>query len=303
MSTVLFSKSFLGKITAIIRKFWWAGVQDNITTPIAYRSWDNICQPRENGGLGIRDLHMVNKSLIIQAAWNIATQKNPMLSVVLKAKYHPHSSFWTANTMTSKSIFWSSILQVKKDLISNVALQLHASNTSIWSAPWCQIQENIHDHILLPVTQRPLPATVSQLWQLDSQTWNINYMSNIFDNTTVQAITTVTMVPSEENDILRWILSKDGKCTTKNIYRHLSRQAIIQLPQQGPSSITQHTNLVMQKIWRSQNLPPLITTITWRLIRRALATGESASRYSNQIDNLCFVCTAVEDDACWYFLA
>jgi hypothetical protein len=54
MSTVLFSKSFVGRITAIIRKFWWTGVQeDSPTSPIAYRSWHDICQPKENGGLGI----------------------------------------------------------------------------------------------------------------------------------------------------------------------------------------------------------------------------------------------------------
>ena len=94
MSTVLFSKTFVGKITAIIRKFWWTRVQeDNPTSPIAYRSWDDICQPKENGGLRIRDLYTANKSLLIQAAWNIATQKNPMLSTVLKAKYYPNSSF------------------------------------------------------------------------------------------------------------------------------------------------------------------------------------------------------------------
>jgi hypothetical protein len=114
MSTVLFSKNFVGKITAIIRKFWWTRVQeDNPTSPITYRSWDDICQPKENGGLGIRDLYTVNKSLLTQAAWNIATQKNPMLSTVLKAKYFPSSSFWTSNTAGTKSIVWSSILQEK----------------------------------------------------------------------------------------------------------------------------------------------------------------------------------------------
>lgn len=124
MSTILFSKSFVGKITAIIRRFWWTGVQeDNPTSPIGYRSWDDICQPKENGGLGIRDLHSVNKSLLIHAAWNVATQKNPMLTAVLEAKYYPNFSFWTANSSGTKSIFWSSILQVKKKLINNSTLQ------------------------------------------------------------------------------------------------------------------------------------------------------------------------------------
>jgi hypothetical protein len=44
MSTVLFSKVFVHKINTIIRRFWWTGVQDgNPTSPIAYRSWNDIC--------------------------------------------------------------------------------------------------------------------------------------------------------------------------------------------------------------------------------------------------------------------
>jgi hypothetical protein len=62
------------------------GVQDdNLTNPTAFRSWDDICQTKENGGLGIRDLYIVNKSLLTQASWNIVTNKNPFLTSVLKA--------------------------------------------------------------------------------------------------------------------------------------------------------------------------------------------------------------------------
>jgi hypothetical protein len=114
-------------------------------------------------------------------------------------------------------------LQVKKDLTSNVRLQLHAGNRSIWSSPWCSLWDNIHDHMLLPVTQLPLPATVSQLWEADSQVWNEEYIAYIFDNQALKEITATAIVPSTENDILRWTPSRDGRCTTKNIYRHLSR--------------------------------------------------------------------------------
>lgn len=148
MSTGLFSKTFIQKINIVIRRFWWTGVQDdNSTSPIAYRSWDDIYQSKDNGGLGVRDLGTVNKSIIIHAACNIATNKNPMLTSILKAKYYPNSSFWTASNSGTRSVFWSSIIQVKKELHDNTILQLHAGDTSIWSTPWCPSWESIHDHL------------------------------------------------------------------------------------------------------------------------------------------------------------
>jgi hypothetical protein len=59
MSNIHFIKKFLAKITTIIRTFWWHGVQDDQhRKPINYRSWDAICKPKKEGGLGIRDLEL-----------------------------------------------------------------------------------------------------------------------------------------------------------------------------------------------------------------------------------------------------
>jgi hypothetical protein len=108
-------------------------------------------------------------------------------------------------------------------------------------------------------------------------------------------------VPSDHNDILRWTPAADGKCSTKNIYSHLATQELIHLPQQGSRSINHHANLILQRAWKNKTLPPLIKVFTWRLIRRALATGERASRYSTRIDKHCSVCGAIEDDAHLFF--
>jgi hypothetical protein len=44
MSNLLFSKKFLAKLTAIIRKFWWTGVQDDQTTrSLCLRAWADVC--------------------------------------------------------------------------------------------------------------------------------------------------------------------------------------------------------------------------------------------------------------------
>jgi hypothetical protein len=82
MYVVFFSKSFIDKINSIIRRFWWAGVQEEHIS--------------NQGGLGIRDMELINKNLIIQSAWNVVTDKNPFLSAILKAKYYPTTSFGQA---------------------------------------------------------------------------------------------------------------------------------------------------------------------------------------------------------------
>jgi hypothetical protein len=81
-----------------------------------------------------------------------------------RPKYYPNSSFWTSPTSGPKSIFWSSVLQVQHHLSENSILQIHAGNSSIWSSPWMTSWSTIHDHILLPVTNTPLPAKNSDLW-------------------------------------------------------------------------------------------------------------------------------------------
>ena len=94
---------------------------------------------------------------------------------------------------------------------------------------------------------------------------------------------------------------KKGDCTTKNIYRHLRAQMQVQLPQQGSRSILPQANHILRRMWKLKEIPPLIKTFTWRLIRRALATRQRAGRYSPNIDKLCTACGSLQTDAHLFF--
>jgi hypothetical protein len=57
MSNILFSKFFIAKLTAIIRNFWWTGIRkDSNSRSLCLRAWKDICIPKKEGGLGIRNL-------------------------------------------------------------------------------------------------------------------------------------------------------------------------------------------------------------------------------------------------------
>lgn len=117
MQNIIFSKTFTEKINSILRRFWWQGVQDEDSSkPFHFRFWDDICQPKAVGGLGIRNIHSVNKSLVLHSLWLVASNKDPFLTSVLKAKYFHNSSFWKSPKHGPRSAFWSSILQVKHHL-------------------------------------------------------------------------------------------------------------------------------------------------------------------------------------------
>jgi hypothetical protein len=109
------------------------------------------------------------------------------------------------------------------------------------------------------------------------------------------------MVDSASHDTLSWIPAKRGDCTTKNMYRSLSSQAQVQLPTIGSRSIQPQANRILCRMWKSRSLTPLIKAFTWHLVRRALAIGHRAARFSQHVDDHCTHCNMIETDAHLFF--
>lgn len=126
-------------------------------------------------------------------------------------------------------------------------------------------------------------------------------LSNIFYEHVVEVISSTPTVASQQTDILRWVPSRTGACTTKEIYKTLSRANTIQLPHQGSRSIHPQCNLILRRAWKSKDHPPpLIKTFIWRLIRQALATAERVGRYTHS-DQHRDTCGVIETDSHLFF--
>jgi len=54
---------------------------------VCWVKWNTVCQPKENGGLGVRDIPMVNVSLLAKWRWRLFACKNAFWKKVLIAKY------------------------------------------------------------------------------------------------------------------------------------------------------------------------------------------------------------------------
>lgn len=160
----------------------------------------------------------------------LGADKEPFLLAVIKAKYYPNSTFWISKSSSYKSLFWSSITQLKPTLCQTTTVQLQQGNSSIWSTPWCPFWESIHNHLQLPVSVNPLPQSVADLWLPNSQDWNAPLTTDIFYQQAAQLILQIQPVPAPDQDTLRWTPSKKGNCTAREAFHFLNTNDLLQLP-------------------------------------------------------------------------
>ncbi|XP_074271554.1 uncharacterized protein LOC141595486 [Silene latifolia] len=76
-SIFLIPSAIINRITAICRNFLWSGSSEYQKAPSI--NWDTCCLPKEEGGLGIKDVKCWNKALLGKYAWWLASKKDHLL--------------------------------------------------------------------------------------------------------------------------------------------------------------------------------------------------------------------------------
>jgi hypothetical protein len=95
------------KIIRIQREFLWGGVKGG--RKISWVKWKDVCLPRSQGGLGVRDVSKVNSSLLIKWRWKLIQNEGAVWKDVLAAKYGPNVRYnvhWIGESIPSRASCW-----------------------------------------------------------------------------------------------------------------------------------------------------------------------------------------------------
>ncbi|XP_024195894.1 uncharacterized protein LOC112199065 [Rosa chinensis] len=93
--------------------------------------------PKSKGGMGFRDLQDFNQALLAKQGWRILTNPTALWVRVLKARYFPMDTFFTARKGSSPSWLWSSMLHGRDLLKPNVVWQIgNGINIPVWDSNW-----------------------------------------------------------------------------------------------------------------------------------------------------------------------
>ena len=77
---------------------------------IHWQAWWKLCKPKNQGGMGFRDLQCFNLAMLAKQVWRLLCEPESLCARVLRAKYFPDGRLLHACMKSGSSFTWQSIL-------------------------------------------------------------------------------------------------------------------------------------------------------------------------------------------------
>ncbi|VFQ66081.1 unnamed protein product [Cuscuta campestris] len=126
-------KYVLDRITSLCREFLWG-------SRFAKVAWTDICKPKAEGGLGLKDAGTWNNALLCKLLWNLAAKKDSLWVRWVHAVYVTQGDFWHWQPKKRHSVFFKRLAYVRELLIQK--LGDHNFSMDVAMQPYC-VGENL----------------------------------------------------------------------------------------------------------------------------------------------------------------
>ncbi|XP_056850253.1 uncharacterized protein LOC108824527 [Raphanus sativus] len=135
MAVYRLPKQCIKEIDQLCSAFLWSGPA--MSTSKAKISWENVCRPKDEGGLGLRSLSETNRVCCLKLIWRITSQSTLWVQWV-KRYLIRKGSFWSvSDTSTLGSWIWKKLLKYRALARSFVKVDVrNGAATSFWFDEW-----------------------------------------------------------------------------------------------------------------------------------------------------------------------
>ena len=275
MSTIILPVSTLEKLDSLSRSFVWGSGQHLV-------SWEKVCKPKTEGGLGIRKSRDMNKALIAKVGWRLLYDTESLWARVLRSKYkvsNIHDLSWTGVRSNGSSTWRSLALGIREVVAKGHSWVIgNGREIKFWTDRWLSNQP------LMIAAIGGLPEGYEEVIARDMWVvgggWDLPRIAPFVAEETRQELAAVVVdTVTETKDRLAWSQTKNGQFTVKSGYELITRD---DTPRQNMESL-------FRSMWRVV-VPERVKIFLWLVGNHAIMTN--AERYRRHLSgtDVCQVC-------------
>jgi mannosylglycoprotein endo-beta-mannosidase len=302
------------KVVRIQRDFLWGGVNGN--KKLSWVKWEVVCRAKNKGGLGVRNLEVVNISLLMKWRWRLLNNDDPALwKDVLVAKYgnqilnnvnmsNEVSPYYTSN-------WWKDVSNLEgvggsPNWLEEVIGWRLGNGMAIrfWRDVWLGDSPLCHKFPRLFSLSVQKEVCVGDLLKVEGERrrWDFCWRRNFFQweegllNQLVESLENISL----SHDIDRWVwkLNPEEGFSVKSAYDSLMDGG-------DNSNLSDFELSIFSTIWESP-APSKVVAFSWKLLHDRIPTKDNLSSrgllHHSQDGGNCVWCDHVSETANHLFL-
>ena len=169
MSCFKFPMSLCHEIEVLIKNFFWG--QCGERRKIHWKNWETLCLPKNEGGMGFKELRKFNNAMLAKQVWRLIHDKESLFYWVFEANLLDISQIG--------SYAWRSILNARKLIAEGARYKIgNGLTTQIYHDYWLLGEGS--GSVMSPISVLLADARVADLIDANSGWWNVYLLEMCF---------------------------------------------------------------------------------------------------------------------------
>ncbi|GAU37423.1 hypothetical protein TSUD_395420 [Trifolium subterraneum] len=224
------------EVVKIQRTFLWGDLSNK--NRMCWVKWEDVCKPKEKAGLGIRDLIIVNISLLAKWRWKLLPPDSDVWKEVVVARYGQgilgKGNLGVSIVHRLASSWWKGICNLDKDtnwFSEAVEKKVGDRNfTNFWTDIWVGNQSLQQRFPRIYGNSNQKESTIAGVGRRDENMWRwvFNWRRNFFaweEPIKTEFLELIQQfVPSESQDIWLWRQNTESGFSVKDCYVMLQQK-------------------------------------------------------------------------------
>ena len=168
---------------------------------IHWVKWEDMCEPKSEGGIGFKELALFNDALLAKQTWRLLHNQNSLFYKVFKSNFFPNCSILEVKEGHGGSYAWRSILRGRGVIRRGAKWRVSdGEKIKIWGDKWLPSLHTPTVHG--PLTVELQGATVSSLINPVTMQWDHRLLQNSFNAKELELIQRIPLSRYTANDTL-----------------------------------------------------------------------------------------------------